>query len=46
MPYTVRKNPSGGYDILKHGKKVAHATTKKNAGIYMWKAGQGDRKKK
>lgn len=47
MPYTLRKKD--GYDIVKKstGKKVAHATSKRNAGIYMWKAeGGGKRGKK
>lgn len=44
MPYTIKKSPSGGWNILKRGKKVAHAKTKKNAGIYVWKASAGDKK--
>jgi len=44
MPYTIRKSPKGGYDILKRGKKVAHASSKKNAHVFVWKASAGDRR--
>lgn len=46
MPYKLKKSGSG-YDIVKKstGKKVAHATSKRNAGIYMWKAEGGGKRK-
>lgn len=33
MPYTTKKAPKGGYDIIKKktGKKVGHSKTKKMA---------------
>ncbi len=33
MPWSVRKNPKGGYDIIKSdtGKKVGHSTSKAKA---------------
>lgn len=42
MPYTEKKSGSG-VDIYKEGKKVAHAKSKKNAGIFEWKASAADR---
>jgi hypothetical protein len=48
MPYGTKKNPQGGYDIVKSdtGKKVGHSDTKakaqssinaRNAGAHGWK---------
>jgi len=33
VPFSVRKSPGGGYDILKSGKKIGHSATKKKAKI-------------
>jgi len=45
MPYTFKKNPKGGIDILKAGKKVAHSDTLSGAKGYAWHAKQGHKKK-
>lgn len=48
MPFSTRKNPSGGFDIVRSdtGKKVGHSDTKaaaqksinaRNAGAHGWK---------
>jgi hypothetical protein len=48
MPYRIVPDPGGGYNIIKrsNGKKVAHVKTKKDGGIYAWKAEGGDKKNK
>ena len=46
MPYTIKKS-GDEYLVVKKssGKVVAHCDSKKDAGIYVWKAEGADKKK-
>jgi len=50
MPYTIKKNPNGGYDVYRKdtGKKVAHSDTHGGAKGYIYHAerGAGERTEK
>lgn len=43
MPYSIVKS-GDKYLVKKHGKTVATCDSKKDAGTYVWKASQSDRK--
>ncbi len=47
MPYSIRKSPKGGYDIIKKstGKRVAHSSTKQKAHISVSYRMKGEKKK-
>lgn len=47
MPYKIRHNKSGGYEVVKiaTGEVVARPETKKGAIGFIWHAKQGEPKK-